>query len=131
MFAEMESLSEEQSAALMSATVPWIRELLGGVQYGGYFLEQDGVVVAGGGLHLSEIGPVKGCFRVGRRGHIANMNTVPAHRRRGIARRLMEEIVSWSQRNGVDQLTLDASIDGRRLYEALGFSGTSTVRKTL
>ena len=121
MFADMGLVGGSDSAALKAETVPWIRALLLNHEYKGRFFEQDGEVVAGGGLHLSELGSVPGCVRIGRRGHIANVYTLPAHRRRGLARRLLEEMVSWSEWNGIDQLTLDASADGRRLYGSLGF----------
>lgn len=130
MFVDMEVLSEKQSAALMTATVPWIQRLLINREYRGWFFEQEGEVVSGGGLHLSEVGPVPKCLRIGQRGHIANVYTVPSHRRRGLARRLLQTIMIWSEQNGIDQLTLDASTDGRQLYESLGFTNTTIMHKT-
>ncbi len=131
MFMDMGLLSEEKSAALIAVTVPWIHGLLSLEQYKGWFVECAGGVVAGGGLHLDEIGPVPSCPRVGRRGHIANVYTLPTHRRRGLARRLLEEMMNWTARNGIDQLTLEASSDGRRLYTSLGFADVAIMRRSL
>jgi GNAT superfamily N-acetyltransferase len=131
MFADMELLLPAEVAAMIAATEPWISELLSRGEYMGWLVEREGQVVAGGGLHLSEIGPVPGAFRVGRVAHIANVYTLPAHRRLGLARSLLAEMLSWSRQNGVDKVTLEASADGRRLYESLGFVGTSIMKQTL
>jgi GNAT superfamily N-acetyltransferase len=131
MFVAMELLSPSEVVAMIAATEPWISELLSRGEYMGWLLERDRQVVAGGGLHLSEIGPVPGALRVGSVAHIANVYTLPAHRGLGLARLLLEEMLSWSRQNGIDKVTLEASADGRRLYESLGFTGTSIMRQTL
>lgn len=45
----------------------------------------------------------------------------PAYRRRGIARRLMQQVVAWARERGCTSVRLRASDEGRFLYEALGF----------
>ena len=89
--------------------------------YKGWVVEQNGQIVAGGGLHLSEIGPLPGAFRVGTSAHIANVYTHAEHRKKGIARALLNEMLRWCQDSNIDQVTLTASNDGRALYNSLGF----------
>jgi GNAT superfamily N-acetyltransferase len=130
MFVDMKLISPSENAAMIAATEPWIAALLFNGEYKGWLLERDGYVVAGGGLHLNEIGPIPGFLRIGCVAHIANAYTMPARRQLGLARFLLEEMLRWSRQNGVDKVTLEASEDGRRLYESLGFVGTSIMRQT-
>jgi GNAT superfamily N-acetyltransferase len=43
------------------------------------------------------------------------------YRRQGLARQLMEDVIAIAQRRGVRTLKLDATDEGRPLYESLGF----------
>jgi GNAT superfamily N-acetyltransferase len=55
----------------------------------------------------------------------------PGHRRNGLARRLMDEIVQWATSYGFGSIELHTSEDGRALYEAMGFERTTEMRLTL
>jgi len=59
------------------------------------------------------------------------MYTEPEHRRRGLARRLMEAMIGWCREEGYASLFLHASDEGRALYAALGFSPTNEMRRRL
>jgi GNAT superfamily N-acetyltransferase len=71
----------------------------------------------------------------GREGLIINVYTDPVHRRRGVARRLMETIIAWAPGAGIVRLVLHAAPDGRPLYESLGFLASNEMvydaRRTL
>jgi len=121
MFRDMGLLTEAEAQTLFAAAVPWIAGLLEEGKYVGWLVVAGDEVVAGGGLHLSEVGPVPGCLRVGRLAHFANVYTEPAHRRLGVARMLMMKMMEWAQVNGIDQLTLSASDEARKLYGSFGF----------
>jgi GNAT superfamily N-acetyltransferase len=128
MFRDMGAVSPEESDLLRKASEPWLFDLLTNGGYRGWLVEHERTVVAGGGLFVQTLGPVPGCYRVGRWGHIANMYTEPAHRRRGLARRLMETILDWCASQGIDHVTLAASDEGKPLYESLGFKPTSEMK---
>ncbi len=66
-----------------------------------------------------------------RRATILNVYTDPEHRRRGIARRLMETMITWCKQQGLARVTLHASDDGRHLYESLGFQDSTEMRLNL
>lgn len=66
-----------------------------------------------------------------RRATILNVYTEPEHRRRGIARQLMEMMVAWCKQQGFARITLHASDDGRHLYESLGFEPSNEMRLKL
>jgi GNAT superfamily N-acetyltransferase len=131
MFRDMGSVPPDESELLRKACEPWFSNLLTDEQYVAWLVEYDGAVVAGGGMFVLEAGPAPGRYRTGRWGHIANVYTEPAHRRRGLARRLMETMLHWCTSNGIDFVTLGASDEGMPLYESLGFKPTSQMMLSL
>jgi GNAT superfamily N-acetyltransferase len=79
-----------------------------------------GSVVAGGGITVLPWPP--GPHDMGARlAFVYNVYTEPAHRRRGLARRLMDEIHAWCREAGISAVALNASEDGRPLYESIGY----------
>jgi ribosomal protein S18 acetylase RimI-like enzyme len=58
----------------------------------------------------------------GRIGHIFGIVTDPAHRQRGHARAVMQELLAWCDSAGLRRVDLNASPDGQRLYRSLGFT---------
>ena len=87
-------------------------------------------VVAGGAVIISPW-PAHPYDLECRRATILNVYTDPEHRRRGIARKLMQTIIAWCQREGFARVTLHASDDGRHLYESLGFEPSNEMRLNL
>jgi len=128
MFRDMDSVNEEECQQLLEVSTPWLVSVIERGEYVGWLVEYEGEVVAGGGILLMDLGPRPGWFRMGRGGHIVNIYTEAAHRRRGLARRLMEEILAWCAEQKLDQVTLAASDEGRPLYESLGFVATNDMR---
>ncbi len=51
------------------------------------------------------------------------------YRRQGLARRLMEDAIAHAEREGIRTLKLDATEEGRPLYESLGFVVEGTVER--
>lgn len=90
----------------------------------------DGSVAAGAGLWLMDWPP----HMIGqgvRRGNILNVYTVENFRRRGLARQLMQAVLSWCGENCIDTVILHASPSGRSLYESMGFAQTNEMRLRL
>jgi GNAT superfamily N-acetyltransferase len=52
---------------------------------------------------------------------LAGIYVDPAHRGRGIARKLTEDAIAWCKQRGCVRVRLHASAAGRHLYESLGF----------
>jgi len=128
MFLDMGAISEEQRETLVAVSEPWMLDLMAKGEYLGWLVESGQEIVAGGGVLLRPLDPEPGCLRVGRWAHIANVYTEPGHRRRGLARMLMLEILDWCAANSMDKVTLNASEGGRALYASLGFVGTENMR---
>lgn len=87
-------------------------------------------VVAGGAVIISPW-PAHPYDLECRRATILNVYTDPRYRRRGIARRLMQTMITWCPREGFARVTLHASDDGRHLYESLGFEPSNEMRLNL
>lgn len=58
---------------------------------------------------------------IGKRAHIMNVYTRKTYRRQGIAKRLMEELLKEAKEKVITHISLDATEEGRLLYEKLGF----------
>jgi len=92
-------------------------------------------IVAGAGVQLRDVPPhpqsnPSGKIDIvsGRQAIIQNVFTEPEWRRRGLAAILIERIIDWTRKKGIDSLVLHASDEGRALYERLGFIATTEMR---
>jgi len=86
--------------------------------------ENEGRLIASIGLVIHSTPPSPRNLS-GKVGYIMNLVVLPAWRRRGIARALLEHVLGVLRAEGVPVASLHASSDGRRLYEALGFEEAS------
>src|SRR5262249_15846536 len=119
MFADMGL--EYDAPALDASFRAWLADLVPQGVYRPWLVgTADGEVPAGGGMTLIPWPP--GPRYPGERlAFVYNVYTEPAHRRLGLGRMLMEAIHTWCRANGVRSVALNASRDGRRLYETLGY----------
>jgi GNAT superfamily N-acetyltransferase len=119
MFADMGVSYDE--AGLDAAFRAWLAHTMPAGVYRAWLVETaTGEVAAGGGITVIAWPP--GPHYPGDRlAFVYNMYTEPAHRRRGLARRLMDAIHTWCRGNGVTSVALTASRDGQRLYASLGY----------
>jgi len=128
MFRDMGILRDEEMPSIEAVTRTYLAEALPRREYVGFMVEADGSVVAGGGLFVRRLLPRPGWPTGGDEAYVLNVYTEPAHRRRGLARALMEAIMAWCDARGMSRVTLHASDDGRPLYETLGFLQTNEMR---
>jgi GNAT superfamily N-acetyltransferase len=104
----------------------WLADVMPAGTYRGWLAETEtGEVVAGGGITLLPWPP--GPRYLGDRlAFVYNVYTEPAHRGRGLARRVMTEIHEWCRAEGVTSLALNASQAGEPLYTSMGYVVTSS-----
>jgi GNAT superfamily N-acetyltransferase len=129
MFHDMGVLDAREAPALEAATRTYLAQALPSAAYLGWVAELDGVVVAGGGVVMRQLLPRPGSAEGGEEAYVLNVYTEPAHRRRGLARALMETILLWCHERRVSRVSLHASDEGRPLYETLGFLQTNEMRR--
>ena len=116
--------------AVNASSAPLLGRGLTDGSYRGWFAVSGETVVAGGGIVILDFQAHPIDPRP-RRAFVVNMYTEPAHRRRGLARRLMETMIAWAREAGHATLYLHASDEGRGLYESLGFDPTNEMRLML
>jgi GNAT superfamily N-acetyltransferase len=121
MFADMGEATLEALEPMRIAFVEWARVGLAEGSYLGWCAEDDGQIVAGAGLMLLAWSPTISVAHAHTRGHIVNVYTERSHRKRGIARQLMQTIIDHCGAHDIPAITLNASVEGQPVYEALGF----------
>jgi len=128
MFRDMGDLSGDDIARLENDSFVYIRQMMAEQRYLGWLVERHGEVVAGAGIIISQLLPRPGAIEGGAQALICNVYCEPEHRRRGLARALMTEMLEWLRRERMAKIVLHASPDGRPLYESLGFVQTNEMR---
>ena len=128
MFTDMGVDDQALIEAMEAPFRAWVSERFQNGQYHGWLaVGADGEVIAGAGLLLYDWIPSPLAPQPSR-GYILNVYTEPAQRRQGIARRLVEEILTDCRARGLHTVVLHASAQGRPIYEALGFELTNEMR---
>ena len=134
MFRDMGKLAPHHELPLEEATAVWLREAMPAGEYLAWVAEDEaGTVVAGAGVYLRRILPRADepeALEFGPEALIVNVYDEREWRRRGVARALMIAILAALDARGIRRVLLHASVEGRRLYEGLGFTATNEMRLT-
>jgi len=104
----------------------WLGEVMPQDRYRAWLVEAaDGTVACGGGITIIPWppGPRYGGDRLA---FVYNVYTEPPHRRRGLARLVMDTIHAWCRDEGIGSVALNASRDGKPLYEAMGYAESTS-----
>ena len=134
MFQDMGDVSDDAFEILRAKARLRLKEWLESGDYISWLAtpaDKPETVVAGAGVQLQPILPRPldaSTIGEGRQGTIVNVFTEPQWRRRGIAGRLVKEIITWSWNERIDRLLLHASDDGRSVYKRLGFIAGNEMR---
>ena len=108
-------------AALEIAFRAWLAEMMPAGTYRAWLVETGGGHVVGGGGITVLPWPPGPRYPGDRLAFVYNVYTDAAHRRRGLARLVMDTIHAWCRDEGVTSIALNASKDGRSLYESMGY----------
>jgi GNAT superfamily N-acetyltransferase len=100
----------------------WLAEMMPAGTYRAWLAETAGGEVAGGGGITILPWPPGPRYAGDRLAYVYNVYTEPAHRRRGLARQIMDTIHAWCRDEGITSMALNASRDGKPLYEAMGYA---------
>jgi GNAT superfamily N-acetyltransferase len=131
MFEDMGAGDAASRAAMVAASEKYLREAMPRGEFLDWFaVAPDGQIAGGCAVAVSTWPPHIWDTR-SRRAYILNLYVYPAHRRRGVARLLMQTTLDWCRAQGFGTVTLHASKFGRELYESFGFQQTNEMRLKL
>jgi len=130
MYEDMRCSDTAALDAMASLTAAYLRRAVADGSFRAWLACHGDRVIAGGAV-LITAWPAHPYALECRRATILNVYTDPSYRRRGIARQIMQTMISWCKQQGLARLTLHASEDGRRLYESLGFEPSNEMRLNL
>ncbi len=85
-----------------------------------YLVYDNETFIGAGGVSFYQVMPTYH-NPTGKKAYIMNMYTAPAYRRQGIAFHTLDLLVKDIRKQGVSQITLEATEMGRPLYEKYGF----------
>jgi len=115
------------ASALAAAFDAWLRDVMPAGAYRAWVVEAgdgaDNAIVAGGGITILPWPPGPQ-YPGNQLAFVYNVYTEPAHRRRGLARLVMDAIHAWCAEAGITSMALNASQDGLPLYESMGYAVT-------
>jgi GNAT superfamily N-acetyltransferase len=99
----------------------WLRHAIPAKTYLGWIaVTSSGEAAAGGGLIVMPWPP--GPMTMDPRcGFVFNVYTAPAHRKQGLARRLMDAMHDYCRAEGIERVVLNASTFGKPIYDAMGY----------
>jgi GNAT superfamily N-acetyltransferase len=128
MFRDMGRTTPEIEPPLLESCANYFATAVATGEYVGWVAELTApphTAIGGAGVQfrplLPRTDPSGQHLLVGREGLILNVYVDPAHRRQGVARRLMDTLIRWAPGVGIVRLVLHAAPDGRHLYESIGF----------
>lgn len=103
----------------------WLRQAMPSKTYLGWLaVASNGDVAAGSGLVVIPWPP--GPMTMDPRcGFVFNVYTDPAHRKRGLARKMMDAMHECCRAEGIERVVLNASTFGQSLYESMGYVVTN------
>ncbi len=116
--------SDTPTAALIEAIRQYLTKTLPTGQFVAWVAQVNSEIIGTSGMVMFEKPPVYGNL-LGLDAYIMNIYTVPNWRGKGVATALLREIISYVKMTDARRIWLDATEDGKRLYEKFGFVSTT------
>jgi GNAT superfamily N-acetyltransferase len=113
-----------QEDLLRPATLAFFRENIASGAYISFLCQEGDTIIATAGLSLLKMPPTNKLLS-GKVGKVSNVYTVPQYRNKGVAKGMLEFVISYAARNGYQKIILHSSPMGIALYEGRGFSPVS------
>lgn len=129
-----EDIGGHEESALDAADTPyraWLEARLRDGTLAAFITEELSVgAVASGCVWLQPVQP-RPNYPGEAMPYLLSMYTEPAHRGRGHAEAIVRAAMAWARERGYPRMSLHASLQGRRIYERLGFATTGEMRVNL
>jgi GNAT superfamily N-acetyltransferase len=127
MFRDMGWSDEARLEELAPAYARYVTEARAAGDFVAWVAEKSGAPVGGVGLLWERVPPTVRNLS-GRQAYVLAAYVAPAHRREGIAHRLLETAVVFARDNGAEVVSLHYSPAGKGLYEKFGFVESPELR---
>lgn len=118
------NLSPEEETAIKAQLIKYFSKHIPDNTFISVFAEVGNKIAATVYLTISEK-PANTSFITGITGTILNVYTYPEYRRKGIATKILNKIIEEAVQLGVSHIDLQATSDGKCVYEKLGFKESS------
>jgi len=118
---DWKGLPADQRFIIKTQLNAYFKKHLGSDDFTAMLAEQDGETVSSAFIIYSER-PANLPFITGKTALILNVFTAPAHRGKGLATKLLGELIREARERGASFIELSATPAGRPLYEKLGFT---------
>lgn len=113
-------LDEEDMSQVERESYAYYRRALVSGEHTAYLVYDDKMFIGAGGVSFYQVMPTYH-NPSGKKAYIMNMYTAPAYRRQGIAYATLGLLVEEANRQGISQISLEATDMGRALYKKFGF----------
>ena len=131
MYREMGSLDETLLAQMVESSTPYLQQAIPEGSLHAWLVQTMSGDSVGGGAVIVSSWLSRPHSLQPRQAFILNVYTYPQHRRRGVARSVMQTMIGWCREQGFAYVSLHASPDGKPLYAGMGFEPTSEMRLKL
>ena len=111
---------DEDMSVVEKESYAYYRRALETGEHIAYLVYDNGAFVGAGGVSFYQVMPTYH-NPTGKKAYIMNMYTALEYRRQGIAFHTLDLLVKDIRKQGVSQITLEATEMGRPLYEKYGF----------
>lgn len=118
---ELENENEEMQKKLTERNIEYFSKALVDGSFVAWIAVDDGKIVGTSGLVFYDVPPTFKCLD-GKTAYIMNMYTKKDYRNQGIAKTLFSKIVNEAIERGYHKITLNATKQGRYVYEKFGFT---------
>ena len=112
--------NDEDMSVVKEESYAYYRRALENGEHIAYLVYDNGTFIGAGGVSFYQVMPTYH-NQTGKKAYIMNMYTASAYRRQGIAFHTLDLLVKDVRKQGVSQITLEATEMGRPLYEKYGF----------
>lgn len=115
---EIKTFEEENK--VIEATESYLTEAMEKREFVSFVAKDGDEIVSVSGLSFFTRPPYLENLK-GKEAYLLNMYTLPSHRKRGLARKILQECMKECQKREVKRVWLHASQAGEPLYKSIGF----------
>lgn len=128
MFLDMGRPDDLEMETMSRKFEPWVTRMIGNGKYLAWIAEDGEQPIASASLLILDWPPILNDPVGEHRGYLLNVFVEPEYRRRGLARKLVEQCLAEARQQRIRVVALHGSDAGRPLYEGLGFRATNEMQ---